>query len=108
MAKSKVTQNEPQGQEPIKHFQLGVVDWCLFSDFWTKQDELIKKLRFILFNSDLDADWGLNIIHDLIDMGEKDAHEFWERAKSQKHDSGGNDIITLKNQEAKESPETAT
>ena len=62
----------------------GVVSWSIFDKVWHAGDEFRGKLRFLLINSDLDKDWGLNIIHDLINLSEKNADELWEKAKIEK------------------------
>jgi hypothetical protein len=90
MAKSNVSSKDASRQEPIKHFNCGVVSWGLFDKVWHENDELRKKLRFLLTNSDLD--WGLNIIHDLIDLSEKNADELWEKAKTEKQQATSGEV----------------
>ena len=101
MSKSKVSKKETPKQEPIKHFNYGVVSWGLFRELWEAQNEYIKKLSFILENTDFD-DWGLNIAFDLIEMAEKDADEWWEKALIETNEAGGNDIYTISKNETLE------
>jgi hypothetical protein len=115
MAENTVSLKDTPRQEPIKHFDAGVVSWNIFSEFWGYQDEFAKKLSFILQNTDFD-DWGLTVAFDLIRMAQKDADECWEKAIQESNEAGGNDIYTismnetlkLKGRKATESPETAT
>lgn len=80
----------------IKKFESGVVSYSLFIELVDKDTEFREKLRFILRNSDLETDWGLNIINDIVDNSEKEVDAVYDKAKIEKQAVGGNDVATLK------------
>ena len=80
----------------IKKFESGVVSYSLFIELVDKDTEFREKLRFILRNSDLETDWGLNIIHDIVDNSEKEVDAIYDKAKIEKQAVGGNDVATVK------------
>jgi hypothetical protein len=96
MSEPKLTQKVILGQESIDSKGKSIVGWDIFDTVWHENYELREKLRFLLTNSNLDADWGLNIIFDLIDLSEKNAGILWEKAKTEKHGAGGNGVATEK------------
>ena len=86
-------------QKLIKHFKSGVVGWSLFSDFWDRQHAFIEKINHLLETSEDEGGWGINIAFDLIEVAQKEIEEYWETAKKEKEEAGGNSVSTIKNED---------
>lgn len=82
-------------QKLTNHFKTGVVSWSLFSDFWDKQHDFIKKINHLLGTSEEEGGWGISIAFDLIEVAQKEIEEYWETAKKETADAGGNDVYAI-------------
>lgn len=111
--------------EPIKHFDTGVVSYSLFNDFYhIFVLKLLNSLEFLTDSGFASEEDEMLIAMEMIEKTVKDAKsnmdEIFEKAKVESNEAGGNDIYTIsmnetlklkktfvERQKAKESTKTA-
>jgi len=97
MAENTVSSKDTPRQEPIKHFEAGVVSYFLFHDFHDDIDLLLRRLKFLARAGfdDEHMDTALDLIERLILSAESKLGEMNKRAVKESNEAGGNDIYTI-------------
>jgi hypothetical protein len=87
MAKSKVTSKDTPRQEPIKHFEVGVVSYLLFDEFYHDVYSFIRRLKFQVgagFMYEKEIPTALDMIEGLVSDAETKLNEILEKGKAEK------------------------
>jgi hypothetical protein len=107
MAKSKVAsktgpkQEQKKGNQPIKHFDSGVVSWSLFSDLYEIIFTFKGRLNFLCKSACCsgeldDFSVAMDLIENQLEQFEKTYKEFCQKAETEKGKAGGNDVSTIR------------
>ncbi len=82
--------------ETIKDFESGVVSFSFINEVCSYFDSLVDKLNYLIKTvPDDDCSPGIDIIEYVIAKADKDFNEFWEKAKAEKDEAGGNGVSTV-------------
>ena len=82
--------------ETIKDFESGVVSFSLINEMSSYFDGFVCKLNYLIKNTpDDDCSPGIDVLEDVIAKADKDFNEFWEKAKAEKDEAGGNGVSTV-------------
>jgi len=98
MAKSNVSEKDTPRQEPIKHFEVGVVSYSLFRGFYHDVDTFLNRLYFLLvagFKIDAYMETALALVNKLLTEAINGLDKIGERAVKESNEAGGNDIYTV-------------
>ncbi|MBW1747573.1 MAG: hypothetical protein JRJ34_03895 [Deltaproteobacteria bacterium] len=96
MAKAKDTPR----QEPIKHFDCGVISYSLFDEIYGHYKSFIGRLDLLTecAYETRKHEEVMDLICQIIKKGEEESEAFWDRALSETKEAGGNDVMTIKQQ----------
>ena len=98
MAKSKVSQKDTPGQEPIKTFPAGVISYSLFDDLHNHHKLFLGRLDLL---SECAYETGkfesvMDLICQIIEQERETYQPLRDRAQRESKEAGGNDVMTIK------------
>ena len=100
MAENTVSLKDTPRQEPIKHFEAGVVSYFLFDELYHDIDLLFRRLKLLVmagFDDEKYMDTALDLIEKLVLDAESKLDETLEKARDEKSEAGGNGVYVMPN-----------
>jgi len=98
MAENTVSLKDTPRQEPIKHFEAGVVSYFLFDELYHDIDLLFRRLKLLVmagFDDEKYMDTALDLIEKLVLDAEGKLSATLEKARDEKSGAGGNGVYVM-------------